>query len=99
MALHGSDVTFFLFSDEPDAAAETVDFLAAGQLVVVSGDTGRPWESMALMARCRHHVIANGSFSWRGAWLDPKPDKTVVAPRAWFTPAELRTRNTCNLCP
>ena len=99
MALHGSDVTFFLFSDEPAAAAETVDFLAAGQLVVVGGDTGRPWESMALMARCRHHVIANSSFSWWGAWLDPKPDKTVVAPRAWFTPAELRTKNTCDLCP
>jgi Glycosyl transferase family 11 len=99
MALHGSGLTFFLFSDEPDAASEMLDFLAAEQLVVVVGNPERPWEDMALMARCRHHVTANSSFSWWGAWLDPKPDKTVVAPRAWFSPDELRTKNTCDLCP
>jgi hypothetical protein len=98
MALRGSDVTVFLFSDEPDAAAAMVDF-PAGRLVVVPGDRGRPWDDMTLMARCRHHVTANSSFSWWGAWLDPKPDKMVIAPRAWFSPDELRTKNTCDLCP
>ncbi|MBT2829259.1 alpha-1,2-fucosyltransferase, partial [Staphylococcus coagulans] len=69
------------------------------QLVHVSGDPERPWEDMALMARCRHHVIANSSFSWWGAWLNPSSDKIVIAPRAWFTSAELRARNTCDLYP
>ena len=98
-ALHGVDLAVFLFSDEPAAAAEMLDLPTAGQLVVVDGTSERPWDDMALMARCRHHVIANSSFSWWGAWLDPKPDKTVIAPRAWFAPDELRSKNTCDLYP
>jgi hypothetical protein len=36
------------------------------------------------MARCRHHVIANSSFSWWGAWLGERDDSVVVAPSRWF---------------
>lgn len=38
---------------------------------------------LALMARCDHHVIANSSFSWWGAWLNPSQNKLVIAPRLW----------------
>jgi hypothetical protein len=54
---------------------------------------------MALMARCRHHVIANSSFSWWGAWLNRSLGKVVVAPRAWFAPTELKKHNTTDLYP
>ena len=41
------------------------------------------WQDMCLMSLCRHHVVANSSFSWWGAWLDARPGGLVVAPRRW----------------
>jgi hypothetical protein len=94
-----SEITIFVFSDDATAAEAVLDFIPAANLVHVRGDPDRPWEDMALMARCHHHVIANSSFSWWGAWLNPSSDKIVIAPRTWFTPGELRLRNTCDLHP
>jgi hypothetical protein len=92
-------ITAFVFSDDAAAAETVLDFASRENLVHVRGDPDRSWEDMALMALCRHHIIANSSFSWWGAWLDASPDKVVIAPREWFTPAELRRRNTCDLYP
>jgi Glycosyl transferase family 11 len=95
----GQEAKLFVFSDDAAAAEQVLNFVPKSQLVHVRGDPERPWEDMALMARCRHHVIANSSFSWWGAWLNRSPDKIVVAPRAWFAPTELSKRNTGDLYP
>ncbi len=78
----GRRAVFFVFSDDPVLAERVVDFVPKCRLNHVRGDPDRPWEDLALMARCRHHVIANSSFSWWGAWLNPSPDKVVVAPQS-----------------
>jgi hypothetical protein len=50
---------------------------------------------LCAMHLCDHHVIANSTFSWWGAWLGRNTKKTVVAPGRWFGPgyAELETRD------
>jgi hypothetical protein len=93
----GEEADVFVFSDDPQAAEQVLNFVPKSRLTHVRGDARRPWEDMALMARCRHHVIANSSFSWWGAWLNPSSAKIVIAPQAWFTPGELKIRNARDL--
>jgi hypothetical protein len=71
----------FVFSDDAEWCRTQLR-LGAPMKVIGSNDRS-PHEDMLLMAACRHHVIANSSYSWWGAWLDPRPDGVVVAPRTW----------------
>jgi hypothetical protein len=95
----GGETELFIFSDDPSAAESVLNFVPRSRLVHVRGEPDRPWEDMALMARCRHHVIANSSFSWWGAWLNSSPDKQVIAPLAWFGTAQLRKTMMADLYP
>ena len=43
-----------------------------------------------LMSLCRHHILANSSFSWWGAYLNPSREKMVIVPHKWFGNQECR---------
>lgn len=69
-------LTVFAFSDDlpwvkkyfrPNAAVEYVEGT-------------RDVEELLLMSRCTHNIVANSTFSWWGAWLNPNPDKKVFRP-------------------
>ncbi len=95
----GRSPDLFVFSDDLDAAAQVLHFVPPARVSYIQGDPDRPWEDMMLIARCRHHLIANSSFSWWGAWLNQSREKIVIAPRAWFTQKGLLTRNIRDLYP
>ena len=95
--LAGERVEFFLFSDEPDFIADAFAGLPGAH--VVRSDPSTSWEDMFLMARCRHHIIANSSYSWWGAWLNPAEGKRVIAPARWFTPGKLAACNVLDIYP
>ena len=75
--------TLIVFSDDIPFCQ---DLFPGNKAVFVDWNRGSDsWMDMALMSRCRHHIIANSSFSWWGAWLDASPDKMVIAPVKWFS--------------
>lgn len=75
---------FFIFSD--DMAWVRSNFRIDFPCHFVDHNKGLDsFNDMRLMSLCKHHIIANSSFSWWGAWLNTSPEKIVFAPQNWFT--------------
>ena len=74
------DVHAFVFSDDLAWCRQHLQLAVPASFVDVGA---APADDLRLMAACKHHVIANSSFSWWGAWLGRADGGVVVAPRAW----------------
>jgi Glycosyl transferase family 11 len=74
---------FYVFSDDMTWAKENIvfDFPCT---YVNHNSHADSYIDMQLMSKCQHHIIANSSFSWWGAWLNPNTEKIVLAPKLWF---------------
>jgi hypothetical protein len=70
---------FFVFSDDMQWVRENLRI--PHPCHYIDWNQGRDsWQDMYLMSECRHHIIANSTFSWWGAWLDQSPQKIVITP-------------------
>ncbi len=85
---------FFVFSDDIKWAQENLKI--KNPIIFVSNGKLKDYEELILMSFCKHHIIANSSFSWWGAWLNPSQEKIVVAPKKWLTDDSI---NTADLIP
>ncbi len=77
-------VDFVFFSDDPAWVENTFLQHLPGSILIQNNDGADSWKDMYLMSKCNHHIIANSSFSWWGAWLNDRKDKIVIAPKIWF---------------
>lgn len=78
-----SKCRFFVFSDDLQWVRDNLEIPFPADYIDVNRGM-RSYIDMQLMSLCRHHIIANSSFSWWGAWLNPDSDKMVIAPSKWF---------------
>lgn len=57
---------------------------ASGNVTVVDLPDGSDHAEFALMSKCKHHILANSSFSWWASYLNKNPQKTIFAPAKWL---------------
>jgi len=77
------DPLFVVFSDDLQWAEENLA-LENDVVFVDVNRGGDDYLDMLFMAKCDHAIIANSTFSWWSAWINPNPSKVVIAPSRWF---------------
>lgn len=76
-------LTLYIFSDDIDGVERT--FKPEGPHVFVRG--AEPWhicDELRLMALCDHAIVSNSTFAWWGTWLNPRIDRSIIAPDPWL---------------
>jgi len=75
---------FFVFSDELEWARENIR-LPYPVTFVAGNSQDKAYIDLHLMTLCHHHIIANSTLSWWGAYLGRGENKQVIAPRNWYS--------------
>ena len=78
---------FVIFSDDPAYCRER--FKGDDIQVMEKGDEV---EDFNLLASCKDIIMANSSFSWWAAYLNPNEGKRVIAPKNWYSDGLERTK-------
>jgi hypothetical protein len=89
LKLKYSNLSLFIFSDDSNWAKANFNVPEAETYFVTGNQFNNSWKDMALMKCCKHHIIANSSFSWWGAWLSQNNGE-IFAPSNWFNAANVR---------
>lgn len=87
------DATFFVFSDDIEWCEANLKF--NGPATFVSHIyAGRKFQDyLRLMSACKHFIIPNSSFAWWAVWFNRDINKTVVAPKRWFSDPSWNTKD------
>lgn len=86
------EATLYIFSDDIESIAR--EFVPPSPHVFVrSGHHWNAYDKIRLMSLCEHIAIANSTFSWWAAWLNPSPTKLVLAPDPWFANSDHDSRD------
>jgi hypothetical protein len=86
------DPNFYLFTDDPTWVRQNLKFIYPAMVIDHNG-SAKSYEDLRLMSQCKHHIIANSTFSWWAAWLSNNSNKTVCAPKRWFANDNLNIKD------
>jgi hypothetical protein len=75
------EMHLFVFSDDIEWVKNNLPLPYPATFV--SNPSIQDYEELTLMSKCNHHIVANSSFSWWGAWLNPSSQKIMIAPAKW----------------
>ncbi len=89
---------FLIFSDELDYAKDVINFPYQCIFIDINKQGHHSQNDMMLISRCDHHITANSTFSWWGAWLSANSNKIIITPSNWFNDAKLNLQSK-TLCP
>lgn len=78
---------FYLFTNDKQWIKEQIaeiDDINIEETQIVDVGEQSDYREFVLMSKCRHHILANSSFSWWASYLNKNQDKTVLAPDKWL---------------
>lgn len=75
-----SQPVFYVFSDDIEWCKSHLDL----DSTFIYIENNSPESDLWLMSHCKHHIIANSTFSWWGAWLGQHSQQVVISPEPWF---------------
>jgi len=81
VVLFPQDVLFLVFSNRMEDCKKELEGIDR-QFIFVENE--RYYHDLYLMSMCDHNIICNSSFSWWAAYLNPNPEKIIVAPPKWY---------------
>ena len=76
-----SGLKFFVISDDTEKAKKVFAKEDCVYLDINRGENA--YLDMLLISSCKHHIMANSSFSWWGVFL-AKEDGIAIAPKKWM---------------
>ena len=76
---------YFIFSDDYEWCRQAFSGISEN-MSLVTGNDKEAWKDLKLMSLCKHHIVANSSFSWWGAWLSTS-EGIKIAPLQWYADA------------
>lgn len=82
------EINFYVFSN--DIQWCKTKFGAEGFFYIDCNTKEDSWQDMYLISKCRHHINANSTFSWWGAWLCTYPDSKTIVPKSFISTMETK---------
>ncbi len=84
----------FVFSDDIPWVRDNFEFDCPATFMDQAYDhLDYDYVDLHLISCCRHHIIANSTFGWWGAWLGSSLNSIVIAPKKWFLDTSINTED------